>query len=146
MSMLFAADDIRGSADFNLSPWTSHCTKENDLLKCGIPRQISKAQSFHFEFNHSYEPGTALKYSLPFDFEQPVTGEVSVYSVMSMDPKIPPYLQIQILMYEPFYLFCASSVRWQRPFEMPPLLCAGLDGELRIGFTLVSTKMEIKEN
>ena len=131
------ANGIDGTLSVSLAPWKTACKSmtAGAPSKCGLAQPLPDQDEIQAELPLAAlsEGGTAGR--VFHDFRGTISGRLTVYSVMPASDSKPSYLQLRLELISPVRAVCASSIKWEGPRALPPLICAGFDGGNQFGMT-----------
>jgi hypothetical protein len=121
-----------GKVRAQLAAWEASCADSPDGASvCALPEAIPGAEApIELPLRPTSGPSTLGRSvaELPIALPQsePLRVRLTLYSVEpALEAGQPLYVQAKLEVDGPFHLVCAQSVRWQVPFELPPLICGG---------------------
>lgn len=121
-----------GTLQFEIQSWSSQCELSPEKPSDCTPAQGLGSLRIDVPLPVVLEPGqAAASNGVPFESEvngKKILGHMKLFSVYpKVETTLPPYVQIRIELIAPVRAACLQSVRWQKPFFSPPMMCVGFE-------------------
>ena len=162
-SLMASAQGLDGTLSFKVQGWTSQCPallpEASSETNCALPKATNvNPLEVSVALAPARDAGSAGVTRSRFTLKPEASATASEAKNMevqltldSVFPKAtevwPPYVQIKVEIIAPVRAVCAESVRFRKPFEMPPLICSGFETSqsgamTQWGITLVNSQMK----